>query len=403
VFTEDRLPISKIAYVRRNFLDLDADARARLAAAFNHVHSMGYIDDFAQMHTDGWPDDTGKSVHFTPQFLPWHRWMVREMEKLMQKFDPLVTIPYWDSAKDSADDLTDSNDWDGPMIGDFFGGEQNSGGNFDHWDIDRRRLSGNPFLPHIYDYVAKVRNATNYRDLRTLETSRIHTGAHNYIGEDMQGPVSPKDPLFYLHHCNVDRIWALWQLNHPDVLPQYDPERVSTDNPAYEAIGIDDLLYVPPYLYHLGTPTVRSVLSHRALGYRYAHDQRLEDEHQDEFSGEPPMLWGDSDAFTIAPNRIEAEVQSGKWKIFSFQLINDTDFSVEVDIERFPENSQGLVDGFVWFPLHVTLQPQDSHEHFVVFAPQHGGLYNFYMKVRVDPVGPGGATEITVPVIGSST
>lgn len=22
---------------------------------------------------------------------------------------------------------------------------------------------------------------------------------------------SPNDPAFFLHHCNVDRLWALWQ------------------------------------------------------------------------------------------------------------------------------------------------------------------------------------------------
>jgi hypothetical protein len=30
------------------------------------------------------------------------------------------------------------------------------------------------------------------------------------------GPgTSPNDPVFFLHHCNVDRIWALWQYAHP--------------------------------------------------------------------------------------------------------------------------------------------------------------------------------------------
>ena len=25
-------------------------------------------------------------------------------------------------------------------------------------------------------------------------------------------PLSPNDPVFFLHHCNVDRLWAYWQL-----------------------------------------------------------------------------------------------------------------------------------------------------------------------------------------------
>jgi hypothetical protein len=55
VFTDDKLPISRIPYVRRDFLDLDADDRLRLAQAFNHVHSVGWIDAFARMHGDVWP------------------------------------------------------------------------------------------------------------------------------------------------------------------------------------------------------------------------------------------------------------------------------------------------------------------------------------------------------------
>jgi tyrosinase len=25
---------------------------------------------------------------------------------------------------------------------------------------------------------------------------------------------SPNDPVFFLNHCNVDRLWAAWQQNH---------------------------------------------------------------------------------------------------------------------------------------------------------------------------------------------
>jgi hypothetical protein len=414
VFTEDRLPISNISHVRRDFLDLDAAERDRLAAAFNHVHSLGLIDDFAQMHVDGWPSPSagGPNVHFTPQFLPWHRWMVREMEKAMQRFDPLVTIPYWDSTRDEA------NDWDGPMLGDFFGGEENSGGRFDHWDILRNR-DESLSMPSKANVLRTLRQP-GYFEMRQLEGDLIHRGAHQWAGgrKPENGPApgymarknSPKDPLFYLHHCNVDRIWALWQLNHPDVFPQYDTRRGGFDDadPLYEggpipydAITIDDPLFIPPYISGWSSaPTIRDVLSHRSLGYRYANDPRLE-EYTEDILGEP-LISGDPDAFTVAPHRIEVEANRGSWKTFTFQLINDTDFSVRIDIEGYPENPQGQVDGFVWFPLHITLQPQDSHDHFVVFAPQHAGWYNFTMKVHIDPVGSGVATEKTIPVIGTS-
>ena len=37
------------------------------------------------------------------------------------------------------------------------------------------------------------------------------------------GPgTSPNDPVFFLHHCNVDRIWADWQSANPTV--GYEPQ-----------------------------------------------------------------------------------------------------------------------------------------------------------------------------------
>jgi tyrosinase len=31
----------------------------------------------------------------------------------------------------------------------------------------------------------------------------------------MGGFASPGDPVFYLHHCWIDMLWARWQLAHP--------------------------------------------------------------------------------------------------------------------------------------------------------------------------------------------
>lgn len=38
-----------------------------------------------------------------------------------------------------------------------------------------------------------------------------HDYAHGAVGGDMGDPrVSPNDPIFYLHHCNIDRLWDVW-------------------------------------------------------------------------------------------------------------------------------------------------------------------------------------------------
>jgi tyrosinase len=35
----------------------------------------------------------------------------------------------------------------------------------------------------------------------------LHNQVHAWIGRGMGLASSPNDPVFYLHHCNVDRIW----------------------------------------------------------------------------------------------------------------------------------------------------------------------------------------------------
>ena len=32
----------------------------------------------------------------------------------------------------------------------------------------------------------------------------------------MESSTSPNDPVFYLHHANVDRIWSAWRQRHPN-------------------------------------------------------------------------------------------------------------------------------------------------------------------------------------------
>jgi len=37
-----------------------------------------------------------------------------------------------------------------------------------------------------------------------------HNSVHNFIGGFMPSPGSPRDPIFMMHHSNIDRIWATW-------------------------------------------------------------------------------------------------------------------------------------------------------------------------------------------------
>lgn len=41
--------------------------------------------------------------------------------------------------------------------------------------------------------------------------SQLHNRVHLYIGGNMAPMTSPNDPVFFLHHCFIDKVWADWQ------------------------------------------------------------------------------------------------------------------------------------------------------------------------------------------------
>ncbi len=60
-----------------------------------------------------------------------------------------------------------------------------------------------------------MEEATSVSMRKYLER-RLHNPVHAMIGGQMYTGSSPNDPVFFLHHCNVDRLWDLWQRHHGD-------------------------------------------------------------------------------------------------------------------------------------------------------------------------------------------
>ncbi|KPA35765.1 monooxygenase [Fusarium langsethiae] len=74
------------------------------------------------------------------------------------------------------------------------------------------------------------------------------------IGADMIPNTSPNDPIFFLHHTQIDRLWSLWQQEDPKVRladfagdktqDQFDgtkPSRASLDDTLLMKDLADDL------------------------------------------------------------------------------------------------------------------------------------------------------------------
>ena len=52
----------------------------------------------------------------------------------------------------------------------------------------------------------------------------MHNQVHVWVGGDMLPAGSPNDPVFFLNHCNIDRVWEAWMQQHGRV---YVPDQTA--------------------------------------------------------------------------------------------------------------------------------------------------------------------------------
>lgn len=94
---------------------------------------------------------------------------------------------------------------------------------------------------------------------------QLHNRVHVWVGGNMLLMTSPDDPVFFLHHCFIDKVSAEWQelqkINNPDGAPHYAP---MPEGPAGHNIDDD----IRP-----GAHTIRQVLDTAALDYTYEQPQ----------------------------------------------------------------------------------------------------------------------------------
>lgn len=271
-----------MTYCRKDFMDLSTDERTWLADALNQMEADGRIAAYAAEHDASW-----FNIHRGPAFLPWHRHFILRFEQELRSYDARVTLPYWDWTRADSRDL-DSGIWES-----FFGGRDNTGGEFDDWDLERApTVPPGEELPSLDDVLDELQAAT-FTAYRAMEFAS-HVPGHTWTGGDMASPQSPKDPLFFLHHCNVDRLWAIWQRNHA-AAGQYSLDNCSTFDgdtcPTYTDtfVALNDPM--------VGGATPASMLDHLALGYFYPPDEPLESRAIDR--GLPAVVSGDPQQITL--------------------------------------------------------------------------------------------------------
>lgn len=144
--------------------------------------------------------------HMVPYFLAWHRGYMYYFEQQLRAVsgDSTLTLPYWDyyTYPTMPSEFTDPAT-NNPL---YVTGRVNT-------DI----YAALTLAPWGAKVVNMQRGTSN--SYEASFESAPHNPIHNIIGGWMADLSSPTDPIFYLHHANVDRLWHAWSSEPQTIVP----------------------------------------------------------------------------------------------------------------------------------------------------------------------------------------
>jgi len=205
--------VSIMVRIRKNADKLTAGESGRFVTALAQLNNQGAgrFVDFRDMHTAV----SSPQAHGAPAFLPWHRTYLLDLERELQAIDPSVALPYWRFDQPAPNIFTP----DFLGVSDAIGTVQFSPSNpLQFWKTDNvQGINRRPFFstsaapPGLLNEAQTLGIGNLYRLFRRLE-GNPHGSAHTSFGGSISSvPTAARDPLFFLLHCNVDRLWAKWQ------------------------------------------------------------------------------------------------------------------------------------------------------------------------------------------------
>lgn len=239
--------------VRRDVMDMqDTDPFfKKYGDAVKAMHALPKTDrrnwiNQAKIHADF-------CHHSTLSFLHWHRHYLNFFEAICSEMigDPDFALPYWNWSKKSGVipapfyDIANLNveHWNDPGV--YNGQSWGPINSLPRRGLAKGRgllqdpLRGGSFTLTNINSIKDSPDADLFE--QSLEGSP-HNNGHVVSGALSSGKIghigdglSPLDPIFWLHHCMVDRVWAEWQVNHttPDPGESYDTDFVDRKgNPA---------------------------------------------------------------------------------------------------------------------------------------------------------------------------
>lgn len=275
---------------RKNIKRLTSDEKKRFVNAILalksqdsviHPGSQSRYDDFAETHMNAMMATVGWA-HQDSVFFPWHRELLYQFEKLLQAVEPTVTIPYWDWTREQS--IANAGF---PFTNDFIAGDGTDTNN----DKVERVDGGHPPAPYTYpfdpeawsntvvvtdgdglnffqrqfgersdapnlpgndnvvtgvgsSFRSAIDSTNDYLTLRPMSES-IHNLVHRWVGGNMLRMTSPNDPVFFMHHAQIDRMWSIWQKKVPSGTSLYEQLISNAGHKLNDAMIFNDVEPAP--------------------------------------------------------------------------------------------------------------------------------------------------------------
>jgi tyrosinase len=183
-----------LVYERKDQSALTDVEQQRFLCALNVLIANGTYGNLVAIHSD-----MSHMMHGSDRFLPWHRVYLIQLEQALQAIHPDVAIPYWDWTNASEQSVP-------AWLAAFTPTVPTPNG-----PIPVVRGPGSSSdLATIASNIPAVMTDTTYTSFRP-DLEGVHGMVHVWVGGSMSSiATAPADPIFWMHHANIDRIWWNW-------------------------------------------------------------------------------------------------------------------------------------------------------------------------------------------------
>lgn len=177
---------------RKDQATLTDTEKERYICAFNMVNNDGTLGEMVETHNIVY------GQHGNTLLLPWHRIFLLLFEEALHNYHPDVCLPYWDWTNPSEQHFPD---WLSGILPTVITPSRTI-------SVYRSTLDDSSLASTVAG-ASGAMTKTTY-DTFTSQINPIHGGVHIWVGGTMGTFDSPADPVFWLHHANLDRLWWIW-------------------------------------------------------------------------------------------------------------------------------------------------------------------------------------------------